>query len=572
MWSTILFLMGVALTALLLYYFSGNKAESDHEFDSGSKISSVDIGEERLEDLVILAKVWGFLKYYHPSVRNGDFNMDYELFRVIPKIQVTHSKAERNKVLVDFIDRFGPVSKRILVKSQNNKVRFQPDLRWIDSSILGDTVHSKLTNIRNLKRSNDSYYVEQARAGNPIIKNESAYNAMNYTDVGYRLLSLFRYWNIIHYLFPYKHLIKEDWNEVLSEFIPKFVNAQTELEYKKVLLSLIAKVQDTHANIWSYDSTLEYWRGLNYAPFFVEFIEGELVVTQLCKQPEVKVDKRIQIGTIVRKINGKAIPEIIRQSLEYLPASNYAVQLRDLAYQILRTNNSYLDIEFSTRDSIYSARISCYTSQQIEFDKHFTKTDTCFRQLENGISYLYAGTLKSNHLKKLLPIIMKSKGLIIDYRWYPADFLVFRLGAHLLNEEKPFVQFYRVSISEPGAIIMHSTSTVGEMNSEAFEGKVVLLVNENTQSSAEYHVMAFKTIPRALVIGSTTAGADGNVSRFNLPGGIKTMISGIGVCYPNGTETQQVGIIPDIFVTPSIQGTAEGRDEVLEMAIMVLAK
>jgi C-terminal processing protease CtpA/Prc len=54
-----------------------------------------------------------------------------------------------------------------------------------------------------------------------------------------------------------------------------------------------------------------------------------------------------------------------------------------------------------------------------------------------------------------------------------------------------------------------------------YGGKVVILVDEVTQSSAEYHASAFRAAPGAIVIGSTTAGADGNVSMVPLPGANK---------------------------------------------------
>jgi C-terminal processing protease CtpA/Prc len=68
-------------------------------------------------------------------------------------------------------------------------------------------------------------------------------------------------------------------------------------------------------------------------------------------------------------------------------------------------------------------------------------------------------------------------------------------------------------------------------------------------------------------VGSTTAGADGDVSQIVLPGGLSTMISGIGVFYPDGKPTQRVGIIPDIEARPTIAGVRAGRDEVLETAL-----
>jgi C-terminal processing protease CtpA/Prc len=95
-------------------------------------------------------------------------------------------------------------------------------------------------------------------------------------------------------------------------------------------------------------------------------------------------------------------------------------------------------------------------------------------------------------------------------------------------------------------------------------------VNENTQSHAEFTAMAMRVAPHAIVIGSTTAGADGNVSAITLPGGIRTRISGIGVYYPDGRETQRVGIVPDITVQPTIQGIIQNRDELLEKAIEII--
>jgi C-terminal processing protease CtpA/Prc len=82
--------------------------------------------------------------------------------------------------------------------------------------------------------------------------------------------------------------------------------------------------------------------------------------------------------------------------------------------------------------------------------------------------------------------------------------------------------------------------------------------------------MAFQVAPKARVFGSQTAGADGNVSEIILPGGFKTYMTGIGVYYPDGTETQQIGIRIDEPVKPTIQSFREGRDIVLEKALEYL--
>ena len=81
-----------------------------------------------------------------------------------------------------------------------------------------------------------------------------------------------------------------------------------------------------------------------------------------------------------------------------------------------------------------------------------------------------------------------------------------------------------------------------------------------------------KNSPRtnAEVVGSTATGADGNISEIYLRGGIFSYISGIGVLNLDGSETQRVGIIPDVKMEPTIKGIRAGKDEVLDKAIELI--
>ena len=40
--------------------------------------------------------------------------------------------------------------------------------------------------------------------------------------------------------------------------------------------------------------------------------------------------------------------------------------------------------------------------------------------------------------------------------------------------------------------------------------------------------------------------------------------------YPNGDETQRIGIVPDIEVKPTVKGIRAGKDELLEKAIEII--
>src|SRR5687767_13237673 len=79
--------------------------------------------------------------------------------------------------------------------------------------------------------------------------------------------------------------------------------------------------------------------------------------------------------------------------------------------------------------------------------------------------------------------------------------------------------------------------------------------------------MGLQATGRAIVFGSQTAAADGNITNIELPGPLIATFTGLGVFYPDGRATQRIGIVPDVHVTPTIAGLSAGRDEVLEAAL-----
>lgn len=189
-----------------------------------------------------------------------------------------------------------------------------------------------------------------------------------------------------------------------------------------------------------------------------------------------------------------------------------------------------------------------------------------FRMLTDDIAYLKLSSVKAASSANYIRSAAAAKGLIIDIRNYPSEFVVFTLGQLLVSQPTPFVRFTTGDVANPGAFRWGPPLSLMPQD-PYYSGKVVILVDEITQSQAEYTTMAFRSAPGALVIGSTTAGADGNVSTVPLPGGLSSLISGIGVFYPDNRPTQRLGIIPDIEVRPTIEGIRAGRDELIEEAI-----
>ncbi len=551
-------------------------AEKDNEFDGGSKIEINGLSETSINNLYVLGKMWGFLKYYHPKIAEGEYNWDYELFRITPKILNVNSNDERNSVLLDWVNSLGPVTefsnKNI---SDEKNVRILPDLDWIkDGNIFSVELITKLEEVKNAKRTDTSYYIGLHEfVGNPNFKNENVYDNTTLDD-GHRLLALFRYWNMIQYFFPDKHLTNEDWNLVLKEFIPEFVSGKSETDYHLNALKLIARIHDSHATAWS--TFIDDSRGKNSAPFEITFIEEKPVITRILPLQASQTESAFIIGDEIVAVNGKPVEEIIKEKLPYTPGSNYPTQLRDLAFRFLRTDDTLMSLQFIRDGKKETRDVKCFSKDAYQNEIYTKYRDelkkSMWKMLDNNIGYIYPGTLKRDSVPFIMDKLKDTKGIVIDFRSYPSDFPLFDLGKHLMPLPTQFVKFTNGSIEYPGLFTTTDIMNVGDTNANYYKGKIIIIVNETTQSSAEYHTLAWRTAPNAKVIGSTTAGADGNVSEINLPGGIKTMISGIGILTPDGKETQRVGILPDIEVKQTIKGFKEGKDELLEKAIELIEK
>lgn len=210
-------------------------------------------------------------------------------------------------------------------------------------------------------------------------------------------------------------------------------------------------------------------------------------------------------------------------------------------------------------------------SSSLDFSASYTHDlpgDT-FQMISDRVAYLKLSSVKAADSARYIQAAAGTKGLIIDIRNYPSEFVVFALGQLLVSEPANFVRFTYGDVTNPGAFHWMEPLSLTPQQPH-YSGKVVILVDEMTQSQAEYTTMAFRTALDAIVIGSTTAGADGDVSMIPLPGGLYSYISGLGVFYPDKRPTQRIGIIPDIEVKPTIEGVRAGRDELIERAIQIL--
>jgi C-terminal processing protease CtpA/Prc len=539
---------------LIIIIISGLQAQPEIEFNQNTRLSR-------------LANVWGFLKYYHPGVAKGLVDWDEVLLDAINPIKEADSKDAFNDVIAHMIRQAGDVNFLNFLHIFPDDVPLEPDFLWIeDDTFFNWYTKLKLKAIKQHHRLVYNVYVGYKEyVGNVDLEGEEPYSQMIYPEEEYRLLSLFRYWNVIHYFFPYKYLIGSNWDDVLTEFIPIFTDASNATEYHLAVRQLIARINDSHSKTSS-EVLSDYW-GYYYPPFATTTIEGKTVVTLVYTNLIDNPDS-VRVGDVILAANDIPI-ETIKQRLEqYMGASNPPTKQRILNPYIFRGDTDSLILTLLREDSEKNVKVTRYLWDLIEDENERIDHGDIWKTLDGNIGYVDMGRLEQTHVHHTMEDLMDTRAIIFDIRNYPRG-TMHDISDYLNPNSREFAKFTKPDPSIPGKFIYTPTLYTGPdfNNDNYYKGKVILLINETTQSHAEFTCMALQTAPDVTIIGSQTAGADGNVSFVLLPGGIRTYFTGIGVYYPDGRETQRIGIVPDIVVTPTIRGIREGRDEVLEKAL-----
>jgi carboxyl-terminal processing protease len=274
-------------------------------------------------------------------------------------------------------------------------------------------------------------------------------------------------------------------------------------------------------------------------------------------------------------VNGRPVRDIVKERLPLVNGGNVAVRIRNLNARnyITGGEDSVVVLDVLRKGEKITSRERRYLFQEFNY---VSKPDTlAWKLLDAKTGYVNMGLLERNDVQKMFSDLSETEAIIFDIRNYPKSTYP-AIAEHLFESKKDFAALTYPDLNYPGAFAWHKTASIGpgafSKPSWIYEGKVILIVNETTQSHAEYTTMAFQALPKTITVGSQTSAADGNASSLYLPGNYFTYMTGLGVFYPDGTQTQRVGVKIDVPVKVTVRGLVEGRDEYMEKVSEILGK
>ncbi|WP_420318181.1 S41 family peptidase [Ekhidna sp.] len=517
-----------------------------------------------IERLYLTCKIWGFLKYYHPLVGKGSFNWDDKLQSVLKVTNDITTYEEFSDYMYKWIYYMGELKEcKSCSKANKNDLFLENfDLSWTQSQYFSDELQKILKYVENNRFQGNHHYIGRGDLEQFEAKNENQDYGLSWENKNVRLLPLFRYWNYIEYFFPYKYKTDQPWNEVLKEMIPKFLEAKTQLDFQLAMLELVVKVDDSHgAFLPPLVDQLPYF---NFPSVKFEMVEDQIMVTEIIDEEKAQKDD-LQVGDVLLSINNQSAKQIHESQKKYIWASNEAAKNAGIRYALFMGIKGTAQITIQRNGATKTGSITLYRSTDLKL-KEVSKPK--WKSINDPIGYVDLKNLTIKEVNEMMEELINKSVLIFDIRNYPRG--TYRAIAKYLHpSETTFAIFTRPDYTYPGKFIWSGASSCGNKNEDYYKGKVILLVNEKTQSHAEFTCMCLQTAPNVVIVGSQTAGADGSVTKLPVFKRYYSSLSGVGVYYPDKGETQRIGIVPDIKVKPTAAGVRAGRDEILEAAIEV---
>lgn len=377
-----------------------------------------------------------------------------------------------------------------------------------------------------------------------------------------RIADIVLAWTVFEHFYPYFDAVKVDWPSQLRTALARAATDHDDDEFETTLSLLVAALNDGHGYVASV-----YKPAFN-VPIRWEWISGQLVVTGITET----LRKSIAPGDIVAKIDGRPVGELIRE-IEPLVSSS-TTQWRDTeTLRRLATRKDAKPVLLQVRHA--DGRVSDIAVEPATTATALTQSSQHppTEEVGSGVWYVDLSRITSAIINEHIADWSNAKAVIIDVREYPAPDAISVL-AHLsptairtdLFEVPIFTAPERRDVVYDG-----SGSWKLEPVSPIFKGKLVFLCGGGTISQGETIMGMVEGNKLGEIVGGPTAGTNGNINSFQLPGGYAVIWTGMRVRKLDGSRFQGIGVLPTVRAERSIEGVRAGRDEVLEAGLKIAA-
>lgn len=531
------------------------------------KVYSQQVPDNTTGRLWGLCKVWGYMKYYHPNT--CQVNWDSLIRENVTLMATATSNTDYNTYMINMLNYLGQITPQqaTVPPPQDSNLNLQLD--WTAQSNFSQPVQDFLDTFKSRAGTNvalscrirfnnnsDPNYISMVDFRDDVPR-----FTPNFTQLKDRLAFAFNYWNAFNYFGPYRNLADTPWNTTLMHSIDDMIAATSTQSYTLAMAKMQSRISDAHDFFGS--TAFNNYFGYGAVGIQFQWYEQKIVVYKIHSS-----QSGLNIGDELVAVDGIPIADVAAGYRDVIAASNDASFYRDLCRYLSRAvMNTNKALQFrNSAGQLYTLPVT-YNIDIYQWSNWINAQEPgpSWNVACNGYGYVNMGKLAQAECDQMYQELKTKPGIIFDCRNYPRG-TMFNIARYLFHEPVITARYFIPDLSAPGRFTLdHDGQNLGSWtNPNPYPGKLYFIVNQETQSHAEYTVQYLSKAANATVIGTQTAGADGNINNILLPGGTSLYFTGLGWYYEDWYQCQRNGIKIDTVVAPTIQGLREGRDEMLE--------
>lgn len=362
-------------------------------------------------------------------------------------------------------------------------------------------------------------------------------------------------WNVLQHFYPYFDVVDVDWEAELDRALERALADRTGPEFQETLRLMVARLGDGHGRV------VHPWYGPNgELPWRVEWIEDHAVVT-------VPDDPAFRRGDIVLAVDGVPASELIAREMRLVSGSEGWRRYRATRTLGAGARGSEASVRLEREGRELEVTVVREASRAVpEFDRPQVT------ELEPGIWYVDLDRAPWAAIDSVVLELAAADGVIFDLRGYPAgNHAILRHLLPVPDTSTAWMRTPRILYPDQERVVGYRSAGWSLQPAEPhIDGNVAFITDGRAISYAESVLGFVEHYGLGEIVGQPTAGANGNVNSFVLPGGFTVAWTGMRVVKHDASQHHLVGVRPTVPASRTIRGVREGRDELLEVALQAV--
>jgi hypothetical protein len=396
------------------------------------------------------------------------------------------------------------------------------------------------------------------------------YSAMRAPTLPWRLLAAYRIWSRIEYWGAYRQLLGDRWDRAFEAAIPAFEAAEDSLSYALAVARFYTHIDDTHGFVES--PVLGAWIGLSAPAVRVRSIEGRPVVTSFVDSTAARA-AGFEVGDEILAVDGEeAVARRARLGGVICASNARQREFLTASYVLLGADSSTVAVRVRDAQGRTVER-RALRRRNWAWGPRDDRGGPVWKVLPGNLGYADLARLAPADVDSMFSSLAGTRGIVFDMRGYPQG-TAWPIAPRLTERTNVVGAKFRTPIATrphaPGFRTDEQEAfdqLLPPAEGPRYLKPTVMLVDERTISQAEHSGLFFEAANGTSFVGSQTAGANGDITNFTVPGEIRLTFSGHDVRHADGRQLQQVGLPIAVEARPTLAGLRAGRDEVLEAGI-----